>query len=173
MCSHFVNDLPEYCRFQLRKTFLCPQQLGLELLELVRDVALSIDKCLLANIVSRHEVGIGATHLDVVAEHLVEPYLQRLDAGAFTLARLKLEQPLLPLSARPPQLVHVSAVARPHDIAIAYRDRRVIGYGSPYLGDHVRVPINRRRHVGQERAPDLGLHEPVTKERAPLQRLGQ
>ena len=70
-----------------------------QLLELLREVALVGDEGLLADIVGGDvRVARGFGHVYIIAEHLVIPDLELLDAGALTLALLKLGDHLRPLS---------------------------------------------------------------------------
>ena len=56
-----------------------------------RDEALGVGQRLLAHVVGRHAIEVGARDLEVVAEHAVVADLERPDAGALALARLDLE----------------------------------------------------------------------------------
>ena len=156
---HFFDDLPEYCRFQLRQPLLGAEDLRLKLLQLVGDVALGVDQGLLAHVVVGDQVDVGLGHLYVVAEHLVEPDLQRLDAGTLSLARLQPQQPLVTLLLGEPQLVHFLAVARPHHIAFGGGGGSVVGDGPLYQRDRLRAAVHLRRQLAQQGAFKPGAVE--------------
>src|SRR5204862_502934 len=75
--------------------FACPDALlgaeyaSLVFLELRRHEPLRARERLAPLVVGRHLIEVGPRDLDVVPEHLVEPDLERADAGALALARLQ------------------------------------------------------------------------------------
>ena len=80
---------------QRQNLVFSPKNLLFIFLQLLGDVALSLCQCLLAHPFSRHLVLIGVAHLQIVAEHVVVAYLQRLDARLLGLALLNLQQVVL------------------------------------------------------------------------------
>ena len=87
-----LADLREEIVLDVDDLLLRAKDLRLELLELLRDVALRIRERLLADVAVRHAVRAAVAHLNVVAEDLVVTDLQRLDARLLLLALLDLLQ---------------------------------------------------------------------------------
>ena len=79
---------------ELEDLLLGRQHLRFQLLQLGRGEALGVDQRLLAIVVRRRQVQVRLRDLDVVAEDVVEPDLERGDAGALPLARLDLRDVL-------------------------------------------------------------------------------
>ncbi len=75
------------------------QHLALVILQLRRGEALRVHQRLLALVIRRREMQIGVRDLDVIAEDVVEPDLQRLNAGARALPRFDLRDVLTPVLA--------------------------------------------------------------------------
>src|SRR5207247_1720079 len=71
-----------------RNPLLRPQHLRLVLLQLRRHVALSAGESLAPLVIRRDSRLVGVRDLDVIAEYLVEPDLERRDTGALALPRL-------------------------------------------------------------------------------------
>ena len=57
-------------------------------------VALGVDKGLFLFVIGGNLVAVGAADFDVVAEHLVETHLERLDGGGSPLLLLNLQKPV-------------------------------------------------------------------------------
>ena len=87
-----LADLREEVVLDVDDFLLRAEDLRLELLELLRDVALRIRERLLADVAVRHAIRTAVAHLNVVAEDLVVADLQRLDARLLLLALLDLLQ---------------------------------------------------------------------------------
>ena len=92
MCFDGLADLCEEVVLDVDDLLLRAEDLRLELLEFLRDVALRIRERLLADVAVRHAVRAAVAHLDVVAEYLVVANLQRLDARLLLFALLDLLQ---------------------------------------------------------------------------------
>ena len=88
------------------------EHLALVVLQLRRGEALGVGQRLLALVVGRRQVQVGARDLDVVAEDVVEPHLQRLDAGALPLARFDLRDVLPAVLAEVAQFVELGVDSR-------------------------------------------------------------
>ena len=63
-----------------------------QFLELRGDVAFGVDKSLLAHPALGHMVLVGVSDLEIIAEDVVESYLERRDTGGLAFALLKLEE---------------------------------------------------------------------------------
>ena len=81
---NFRTDFRLHClvnlKLQLLRFFLCRQRLGLELLQLRRNVALRIHQSLLSHIIRRNGNLIGIGNFEIVAEHIIKADFQ-LNAG--------------------------------------------------------------------------------------------
>src|SRR5690606_25972454 len=115
----------------------------------------AVGQRLLALVVGRDAVQIGARHFQVVTEDLVVADLERRDAGALALARLERRDELLAAVPRVPQLVQLGAVARADRAAVGERRGRIVGKGALDRGadvvERVQVPGERgeQRPAGQ------------------------
>ena len=138
--------------FQGGKLFLRAQDGVLQLLKLRRNVALRIGQGLLAHIVIRHHILVGISHLQVIAEYLVEFDSQVLDACLFPLLCLHLCQPALALRLGLPIAVHVLVAAVPDNIAVPDGNRRVLpdgpGNHSLEIGQHIQFLTERPKKRG-------------------------
>ena len=84
-CACAAARLPhvgEQLLLQREDLLLGVQHLALVVLQLRRGEALGVGQRLLALVVGRRQMQVGARDLDVVAEDVVEAHLERLDAGA-------------------------------------------------------------------------------------------
>ena len=122
----FFAHIGEEIVLDVDDLLLCAEDLRLEFLEFLRDVALSIRERLLADVAVRHAVRAAVAHLDVVAEDLVVADLQRLDARLLLLALLNLLQHRLAVVRDAAVLVELLVVARLDDAALAQADARVL-----------------------------------------------
>ncbi len=122
----FFAHIGEEIVLDVDDLLLRAEDLRLEFLELLRDVALSIRERLLADVAVRHAVRTAVAHLDVVAEDLVVADLQRLDARLLLLALLNLLQHRLAVVRDAAVLVELLVVARLDDAALAQADARVL-----------------------------------------------
>ncbi len=101
--------------------------------ELLREVALVGDEGLLADIVGGDvRVARGFGHVYIIAEHLVIPDLELLDAGALTLALLKLGDHLRPVVADTAKPVQLLGIAGAQDAALAHGEGGIVGNGAVY-----------------------------------------
>ena len=99
------------------RPFVGSQDLLFVLFQLRRDVALGIDGGLLADVVGGRFVLVGVGDFDVLAEDFVEGDLEVGNAGALTLLRLVLGDPLLAARCQVAEPVEVAAVAVANDPA--------------------------------------------------------
>src|SRR6266516_897330 len=81
-------------------------------------------------VVAGHAIAVRVRHLDVVAEHLVEPDLERADPGALTLARLQARDVVLATVAGVLQLVELAIVARANRVTVRRLGRRPLHEGA-------------------------------------------
>src|SRR5579883_2824701 len=128
------------------------QHLALVILELGRGEALGVGQRLLALVVGGGEVEIGPRDFDVVAEDVVEPHLERLDAGALALARLNLRDHLAAVAREIAQFVELGAVAGADGAAVGEIERRLIGDGiqdeAGYIGELSQAVVERAQAAG-------------------------
>ncbi len=108
------------------------QDLLLQVLELLRDVALAVDERLLADVGLGHLILEGVGDLDVVAEDLVVADLQRADAGALLFLRLDGGEQPLAAGEDVVQAVDLGVEALADEAALAHGKRRIVYDG---LGD--------------------------------------
>ena len=108
------------------------QDLLLQVLELLRDVALAVDERLLADVGVGHLILEGIGDLDVVAEDLVVADLQRADAGAFLFLRFNGGEQPLAAGENVVQAVDLGVEALADEAALAHGERRLVHDG---LGD--------------------------------------
>ena len=85
--------------FQCQDLIFGVEHLALVVLQLGRGEALGIGQRLLAFVIGRRQMLIGARDLDVVAEDVVESHLERLNARTLPLARFNLRDILLAVLA--------------------------------------------------------------------------
>ena len=102
------------------------QDARLQLFELVGRVALAGGDRLLAPVVGRNRRQLAARDLDVVAEDLGEPDLERCDTGAHALPLLELEDHVLAVFRELAQFGHARVVGRAEDPALARAQRRLV-----------------------------------------------
>ncbi len=88
--GHLEPQISEQLKFQGGHPVGGGEDVALQVLQLLGDVALAVHQRLLADIGLRHQLLEGVGHLDVVAEHLVVADLQGADAGFFLFACLHL-----------------------------------------------------------------------------------
>jgi hypothetical protein len=85
-----LAHLAEQLFFEREDLVLGVENLALVVLQLGRGEALGVDQGLLALVIGGGEVLVGLGDFDVIAEHIIEADLQRLDAGAGALASFDL-----------------------------------------------------------------------------------
>ena len=132
------------------------EDLGLVVGELGGDVALGVGERLLAHVVGRHAVEVGARDLEVVAEDAVVADLERADAGALALAHLDLQDLALAALGEREQLVELGGEAAAHEAAVAPLRRRIVGERVRDLGGDVAA----QRLVARRQLEELGMRQP-------------
>ena len=83
-----IDQIVEKGGFERQNTLFSPQNFGLILFQLLRNITFRIDQRLLADPFVRDFVLVHVAHLDEIAENIVVGDLQRRDAGADTLPLL-------------------------------------------------------------------------------------
>ena len=102
------------------------EDIVLQILQLLSDVALAVDQRLFADIVVGYLIPEGVGYLDIIAEYLVVADLQGADAGFFLLLRLHLGQEALAAVEDAPQAVHLRVEAVPDHLALTDGERRLV-----------------------------------------------
>ena len=92
---HRENQVVEEFGLQTQNLILCTKNLFFVLLQLLRDVTLSLSQRLLANPFWGNQFLIGVANLQIVAKHIVVAYLKTLDSCFLCLALLYLQQIIL------------------------------------------------------------------------------
>ena len=126
LCRNGIPHPAEQVVLQRKELVLCSQDHILQVLELIRSVALCIGQGLFADKIFRNQIFKGIRNLKVVTEHLVVFDLQVLNTGAFTLPCFQLSQPCLALGLCMAQAVRLLVVAIPYHAALTDRDRRFL-----------------------------------------------
>src|SRR5207247_9369608 len=109
-----------------RDPFLGTEDLGLVGLELGRHEPLRPGEGLAAFVIRGYPIAMGVRDLEVVAEHLVEPDLQRGDTRTLALPRLEPGDVLLPAIADILEVVELSIVPTADCVAVGGLERRVV-----------------------------------------------
>ena len=159
--------------FEFQDLLFGVEHLALVLLQLRRGEALGVGQGLLALVVGRSQVQVGAGDLDVVAEYIVEADLERGDAGALPLARFDLRDVLLAVLAQVAQFVEFRVVAGANRAAVGQVDRRLVGDGfqdqAGDVGEFVETAVQAAQAfglLGVEAALECGnlLERPAQRE---------
>ena len=100
------------------------EYLVLVFLQLIDDVAFVVLEGLAADVMSRHQMAVGAAHLDIEAVHLVVTHLEGVDAGQQLLPLLDAGEAGGGAVGQIPQLVQLLIEAVTDDAAIADQHRR-------------------------------------------------
>ncbi len=125
-----LRTLGEQLLFKREDLVFGVEHFALVILQLRRGEALGVGQGLLALVIGRREVLVGARDFDVVAEDVVEAHLERLDAGACALARLDLRDvPGGRCWLQVAQFVEVGMEAGADGAAIGQVDGRLVGDG--------------------------------------------
>ena len=156
--GHAHAQLGEEAVLQLADALARAGELGLQLLQLGREIALVGDQRLLAYVLRRQLHGPGGVrHVDVIAENLVVADLELLYPGALALARFQLGDELRAVVADVAQAVHLLRVAAAEDAALAHGEGGLVADGAldvlPHVGQLVqrrRLPQQGRRAPGQQ-----------------------
>src|SRR5439155_26798372 len=109
----------------LRDPFLGTEDLGLVGLELGRHEPLRPGEGLAAFVIRGYPIAMSVRDLEVVAEHLVEPDLQRGDTRTLALPRLEPGDVLLPAIAGILEVVELSIVPTSDCVAVWVLERRL------------------------------------------------
>ena len=123
MCQNFLPDFRDKRVLDLEDLLLGGEDLFLIFLERGRDVPFAVDERLLADIIPRREMLVRFGDLDVIAEDVVEPDLERIDPRAPDLVFLKFLEPLPAVFLQVPQGVELGMIAGPDDLAFGARER--------------------------------------------------
>ena len=116
----------EQLRFHRDRLVVRAENAVLELLQLLRDVALAVCKRLLADVMLRRFVLEGVRDLKVIAENAVEADAQLRDAGRRALPRLQLGNQLLAVRHVALYSVERIVVSLPDNAALTDRVRRLL-----------------------------------------------
>ena len=141
-------DLTEQTRLQLGDPLLRVQDERLVLLHLRRDEAFGVHQCLAADVLLRGLRQVGAADLDVVAEDLVVPDLQRLDARPLALGLLQRRDVILSLPRRVAELVQIVRKALSYDPAVSHVQRRIVGHRPADEVNGLRCVVHSVRQPG-------------------------
>ena len=156
---------------EARDTVVRVEDLLLPLLQLQGEVAFRVGQRLLAYEALGDARQVRSGDLQVVAEDLVVPDLERGDAGLLALCGLQPGDEVASPVAGAPELVHLLAEALPDHAAVCQRGGRVLGDGLR----NERLDIVQRVHVGQQSGQDLAAQSlPAASQRGKLpERLAQ
>ena len=102
------------------------ENIVLQILQLLCDVALAVDQRLLADVCPRHQLLEGVGDLDVVAEYLVVADLQGADAGLFLLGSLHGGDDALAAVEDAPQPVHFRVKAVPDELTLPHGEGGIV-----------------------------------------------
>ena len=138
--------------FDLGDAILGAEDLGFEFLEFGRDVPFGRDGGLLADPVGRHLVLVRITHLDVIAEHVVEPDLERGDAGAFGLLLDDAREDRLVGMQHRAQFVQLGIGPLGDHPALGQLGGRIRSQGAADRGAEFATAVHRLGHLYQQRA---------------------
>ncbi len=134
-CGGGILQIAEVGQQSIEQLFVEPflqrQRLGLGgeylvlvLLQLINDVAFVVLEGLTADVVGRHQMAVGAAHLDIEAVHLVVTHLEGVDTGQQLLPLLDAGEAGGGAVGQIPQLVQLLIEAVTDDTAIADQHRR-------------------------------------------------
>ena len=123
------TQLREQFKFQCRDPVGGGENVALQVLQLLGDIALTVYEGLLADIGVRHLIFKGIGHLDVVAENLVVADFQGADAGFLLLLRLHGGHETLAAVENAPESVHFRVKAVPDELPLADGKGRLILQG--------------------------------------------
>ncbi|OPZ97911.1 MAG: hypothetical protein BWY71_01435 [Planctomycetes bacterium ADurb.Bin412] len=122
---HLLAHLAEQLLLPPFAPLLGCQRLRLVLLQFISDVPLGVLDCLLPHEIGWHPLPVHMRDLHIIAEHLIEPHLQRIDTRLLDELPLILRQPGLAVPADTPQPVHLLVEAFANHAAIAAGQPRV------------------------------------------------
>src|SRR2546427_11743581 len=155
---HAAPQRVDQLRLARRNPLLRPQHLRLVLLQLRRHVALSAGESLAPLVIRRDSRLVGVRDLDVIAEYLVEPDLERRDTGALALPRLQRGDVPLAAVARVFELVQRPVVAWPDGVAVRELSGRAVHEGAGELVAQVLQELEPIGRLLQQRRPLAPLH---------------
>ena len=130
LAEHFLAHALEQLIFQFHTAFLRAENFAFHLLQLRRDVTLTVGDGLFADVMRRHLVEIRLGDLDVVTEDGIESNLERGDAGARDFVRLQFGNPIFAAAHGVAKFVERSIEAVANHAAFLYGKRRVIHDGA-------------------------------------------
>ena len=154
---------------------LGPEHLRLVFLQLRRDVAFGPCECLAALVVRRNPRAVRVRDFEVIPEDLVEPDLERRDAGARALACLQRRDVLLAAVPRLLQVVELAVVTRPHRVPVGELRRRPVHEGAGQLLTEVGQEVEgvRRRFERDGALAALEATQRAAHVREPPDRIAQ
>ena len=132
VCLHRLHQFRKQPLFQAQYLVLGTQDLLLVLLQLGCDIALGLCQRLLTNPVLWHLILKGVTHLQIVAKHVIEAYLQRRDARLLYFALLNLQQVVLAAVGNVAQFVQLAVHTLADDATLVDQLWRVVLYFTFY-----------------------------------------
>ena len=132
------------------------EDFALHLLQFRRDESLGVGQSLLAGVMLRHLVEVGAGHLDEISEHGIKPHLERGDAGFLDLLLLQLGDPVLALGGAPAQFVERGVEALADDAAVLESHRWIVGDGPRNQVGHLRQLVQLPSQLAQQRRDVIG-----------------
>src|SRR3989454_11487772 len=127
-------------------------------LQLRRHVALGAGEGLAPLVIGRYSRLVGVRDLEVIAEHPVEPDLERRDTGALALPRLQRGDVLLAAVARVLELVQPPVMAGSDGVAVRELSRRAVHEGAGELVAQVLQQLEAVGRLLQQRRPPARLH---------------
>ena len=125
VAGHLAHEFREEARFQFQNAVLRAEDLVLQFLQFLRDVAFRLCQRLLPYPLLRHAVLVGIPHLDVVAEHIVEADAEARYARLFRLALLDVEQEILARGREPAQFVEFRVESVRNHAPLVHQQGRV------------------------------------------------
>ena len=121
-----VTDIDKQRVFQLQPFFLGGGNFVFQLFEFRGNESFRIDQGLLADKVCGNRPGLGAPHLEVVAEDPVVADLELGDAGPFAFLLFQAENDLFAVAQEDDQLVQLFVKTFPDQVAVPERYRGVV-----------------------------------------------
>ena len=80
--GNLIPHLDKNIIFQRRQPFLRAEHRAFKLFEFLRDIAFTVCKCLLADVILRHSIQVRLADLDIIAEHTIIADLELADPRA-------------------------------------------------------------------------------------------
>ena len=193
-----LSHVCEQILFERQDLVFRVQHLALVILQLRRGEPLRIRQRLLALVIRRRQVLVGARDLDVISENVVEAHLERPDARSLPFPLFDSRNVLAAVPAHVAQLVQLRVVALANRPAVRERQRRLVRDGFQNQVGHLRKlvepvmqtaqfvnrhqPLQRRdsferppqrQHVARRRRPQRHLRQQTLNVQHSLQRLAK